>query len=110
MSAIWIHGAFEISVIIIAGACGLMVGNSFLYPKTFTRLESFVQTVKKAGIILASTIPFFIVAGTLEGFVTRHYQFSLFLSLMIIAVCFAIIIFYYILYPFKLAKIHAWKS
>lgn len=110
MSAIWIHGAFEISVIIIAGACGLMVGNSFLYPKTHTRIESFKQSVKKAGIILVSTIPFFIVAGTLEGFVTRHYQFSLFLSLLIIFSSLSIIVFYYIIYPYKLAKKHLWKN
>lgn len=109
MSAIWIHGAFEISVIVIAGGCGLMVGNSFLFPKTYTRLESFKRQIRKAGVILVSTIPFFVVAGTLEGFVTRHYQISLFLSLSIIFVNFAIIIFYYIYYPIILSKKHKWK-
>lgn len=110
MSAIWIHGTFEISVIIIAGGCGIMIGNSFLYPKTLTRAASFKKEIKKAGTILVSTIPFFICAGTLEGFVTRHYNFSLLLSLMIIFICLAIIIFYYIIYPLKLAKKHAWKT
>lgn len=110
MSAIWIHGAFEISVIIIAGGCGLLVGNSILFPKTFTRLASFQKEIKKAGIILVSTLPFFIVAGTLEGFVTRHYQFSLIFSLAIIFTCLAVIIFYYIYYPYFLSKKHVWKN
>lgn len=104
MSAIWIHGTFEIAVIIIAGGCGIMVGNSFLFPKTFTRLESFKRQIKKAGIILVSTIPFFIVAGTLEGFMTRHYAYSIFLSLSIIFVSLITLIFYYIIYPIQLAK------
>lgn len=110
MSAIWIHGAFEISVIIIAGGCGLMVGNSFLFPKTYTRLESFKRQIKKAGVILVSTVPFFVVAGTLEGYVTRHYQFSLLLSLSIIFLSLIIIVYYYILYPIQLAKKYLWKN
>ncbi len=110
MSAIWIHGAFEISVIIIAGGCGLMVGNSFLFPKTYTRLESFKRQIKKAGIILVSTVPFFVVAGTLEGYVTRHYQFSLLLSLFIIFISLIIIVYYYIIYPIQLSKKYLWKN
>src|SRR5699024_9045782 len=110
MSAIWIHGTFEISVIIIAGGCGIMVGNSILFPKTFKRLDSFKKKIKQAGTILVSTIPFFIVAGTLEGFVTRHYQFSIYLCLGIILISLSIIIFYYIIYPIQLAKKHQWKN
>ena len=110
MSAIWIHGAFEISVIVLAGGCGLLIGNSILFPKTYSRVASFKKEMKKAGTILVSTIPFFIIAGTLEGFVTRHYHVSLFLSLSIIVVSFFIILFYYIYYPYKLSKKHLWKN
>lgn len=110
MTAIWIHGAFEISVIVIAGGCGLLLGNSILFPGSYTRLDSFKRKIKKAGIILVSTIPFFIVAGFLEGFVTRHYQFSLALSLLIIFISFAIILYYYLIYPFYLAKKYQWTS
>ena len=38
---IWIHGTLEISAIIIAGCAGLTVGNSLLFPGTFSRIESF---------------------------------------------------------------------
>ena len=108
MTAIWIHGTFEISVIIIAGGCGILIGNSILFPKSYKRIDSFKYHIKNAGIILVSTIPFFIVAGTLEGFVTRHYQFSLILSLLIIFLSFLIILFFYVILPFKLAKKHQW--
>jgi len=104
MTAIWIHGAMEISVIVIAGACGLLLGKSILFPKTYTRLESFKYNVKKAATILISTTPFFIVAGFLEGFVTRHYQFSFALSMSVIFISLAVIIFYYIVLPIKLSK------
>src|SRR5690606_23300247 len=38
---IWIHGTIEISVIVIAGCAGLVVGKSMLFPQTYTRLTSF---------------------------------------------------------------------
>lgn len=59
MSAIWIHGAIELSVIVIAGGCGLAVGNSMLFPKSYTRLESFKRSMKTASKVLISTVPFY---------------------------------------------------
>lgn len=108
MSAIWIHGTIEISVIIIAGGCGLMVGNSYLFPGTYKRNDSFILHLKRAAIILISTVPFFIVAGTLEGFVTRHYDINLFLSLTIILLSILLIGYYYLILPYLLAKRNAW--
>src|SRR5690606_10070123 len=93
MSAIWIHGTIELSVIVIAGGLGLALGNSILFPKTYTRLESFKRAAKQASKVLISTVPFFIVAGFLEGFVTRHYQVSIWLCISIIIVSFAAIIY-----------------
>lgn len=110
MSAIWIHGAFEISVIIIAGGCGIALGNSFMFPGSFRRIDSFKLMVRRAGTILVSTIPFFIAAGFLEGFVTRHYLFSIGLSLVIIFICLSIILFYFIIYPFQLNKKYQWSN
>lgn len=109
MSAIWIHGTIEISVIIIAGGCGLMLGNSFLFPKSYSRMESFIRAAKLSMKVLASTIPFFILAGTLEGFVTRYYHISMTMCLLIIIITWVMILYYYILRPFQLAKINQWK-
>ncbi|SEL40402.1 Uncharacterized membrane protein SpoIIM, required for sporulation [Aquimarina amphilecti] len=101
---IWIHGTIEISVIIIAGCAGLVVGNSILFPKTYTRLTSFVRGIKAGLKIVISTVPFFIIAGFLEGFVTRHTEMPDWLAIFIIATSLGLILFYYVIYPRQLYK------
>ena len=101
---IWIHGTIEISVIIIAGSAGLVVGNSILFPKTYTRLDSFMKGVKDGLKIMLSTIPFFIIAGFLEGFVTRHTEMPNWLALSIILLSFTGIVYYYGYYPIKIHR------
>ncbi|KAA1244275.1 stage II sporulation protein M [Aquimarina sp. RZ0] len=101
---IWIHGTIEISVIIIAGCAGLVVGNSILFPKTYTRLTSFINGVKAGLKIVISTIPFFIIAGFLEGFVTRHTEMPDWLAIFIITLSLGLILFYYVIYPRQLYK------
>lgn len=106
---IWIHGTIEISVIIIAGASGLVLGNSMLFPGTYSRLESFKRGVLSGLKILMSTIPFFIIAGFLEGFVTRHTEMPDWLAILIITGSLAAILFYYVFYPIYIAKKEAQK-
>ncbi|TQD39484.1 stage II sporulation protein M [Haloflavibacter putidus] len=96
---IWIHGTIEISVIIVAGCAGLVVGKSILFPGTYTRLQSFINGVKNGIKIVVSTIPFFIIAGFLEGFVTRLTHMPDWLSIFIIGSSLAFILFYYVIYP-----------
>lgn len=99
---IWIHGTIEISVIIVAGCAGLVVGKSILFPGTYTRLVSFVRGVKAGLKIVLSTVPFFILAGFLEGFVTRHTQMPDWAALIIIIGSLLLILWYYIFYPAQL--------
>jgi len=101
---IWIHGTIEISVIIIAGCAGLVLANGMLFPGTYSRLESFKRGVKNGLKIMVSTVPFFIVAGFLEGFVTRHTEMPDWLAILIILGSLTLIVYYYILYPIKLNK------
>jgi uncharacterized membrane protein SpoIIM required for sporulation len=103
---IWIHGTIEISVIIIAGCAGLVVGKSILFPQTYTRLTSFVQGIKNGLKIVLSTIPFFIIAGFLEGFVTRQTNMPDWLAILIISLSLLSILFYYVYYPFYLNKLN----
>ncbi|WNW02204.1 stage II sporulation protein M [Tenacibaculum sp. HL-MS23] len=101
---IWIHGTIEISVIVIAGCAGLVLGNGLLFPETYSRLESFKRSMKDGLKIMVSTIPFFIIAGFLEGFVTRHTEMPDWLAITIILTSLASIIFYYVIYPIQLHK------
>lgn len=104
-STIWLHGTIEISVIVIAGCAGLVMGNSFLFPKTFSRRVAFMKGAKDGLKIVISTIPFFIIAGFIEGFFTRFgEQMPNVLAYGIILASLSLIIYYYILYPIKLNK------
>lgn len=101
---IWIHGTIEISVIIIAGCAGLVLANGMLFPGTYTRLESFRRGVVNGLKIMLSTVPFFIIAGFLEGFVTRHTEMPDWLAILIILASLKLIVFYYIIYPNQIHK------
>ncbi|EGV44261.1 stage II sporulation protein M [Bizionia argentinensis JUB59] len=110
-STIWLHGTIEISVIVIAGCAGLVMGNSFLFPKTHSRRVSFMKGAKDGLKIVVSTIPFFIVAGFIEGFITRFGEkMHPILAYGIIFSSLALIIFYYIIYPIQLNKRNSSKS
>ncbi len=104
---IWLHGTIEISVIIIAGCAGLIMGNSILFPKTFSRRVSFMRGAKDGLKVVVSTLPFFIIAGFIEGFITRYSNMPTWLAFLIIGSSLALIIFYYIMYPIILNKKHA---
>lgn len=99
MLAVWLHGTLEIWAIIVAGAAGISLGNGFLFPGTYSRLESFVRGAKKGLKIVVGTIPVFIMAGFIEGFLTRHTHFPTYIRLGIILLSLTFIIFYYIYLP-----------
>jgi uncharacterized membrane protein SpoIIM required for sporulation len=101
---IWIHGTLEISSIVIAGAAGLVLGNSILFPKTFSRIESLKRGAKHGMKIAIGLVPIFIVAAFFESFVTRHTEMPMWLSVSILAASLIFIIWYVIIYPNKLSK------
>jgi len=101
---IWIHGTLEISSIIIAGAAGLVFGNSILFPKTFTRMASFKRGAMDGMKITVGILPIIVVAAFFESFVTRHTEMPVWLSVSILAASFLFIVWYVIIYPNLLSK------
>jgi uncharacterized membrane protein SpoIIM required for sporulation len=102
---IWIHGSMEIFAIVIEGAAGLILGASILFPKTYSRLTSFKIGMKDGVKILISTFPFTVLAGILEGYVTRYSNtMPNWLSVGIILITLSIISFYYLIYPHLVHK------
>ncbi|MCR9182845.1 MAG: stage II sporulation protein M [Flavobacteriaceae bacterium] len=101
---VWLHGTIEISVIVIAGCAGLIMGNSILFPKTYSRRVSFIKGAKDGLKVVISTLPFFIIAGFIEGFITRYSSMPVWLAMTIIFGSLALIVYYYIFYPIKLNK------
>jgi uncharacterized membrane protein SpoIIM required for sporulation len=102
--SVWIHGTLEISAIVIAGCAGLILGNSILFPGTWSRMESLWTGVRRGVKIVAGLTPVFILAAFLESFVTRHTGMSIWLSLLIIGGSAAFIIFYFVIYPIRLNR------
>lgn len=98
---IWIHGAMEIFGMVIEAGCGFILGASILFPKTYSRLNSFKTGFKNSLKIFLSTIPFTIAAGFLEGFITR-YSISMprVLNVIIILGTLSIIAYYFLVYPY----------
>ena len=102
---IWIHGSMEIFAMVIEAAAGFALGASILFPNTFSRFNSFKIGFKNTFKIFLSTMPFTIIAGFLEGFITRYsIDMPHFLSVSIIFITLSAISYYYLIYPFKVHK------
>lgn len=97
--AIWLHGTLEISALVVAGAAGLALGNGWLFPGTYSRWVSFRRGARRGLKIVVGTVPIFIMAGFIEGFVTRHTELPDAVRLLIIVVSAAFVVFYYIVLP-----------
>lgn len=101
--SVWAHGTFEITSIIIAGAAGLVLGNSFLFPGTYPRLLSFRRGALRGIKIVAGLVPFFMIAGFIESFITRYADSQPVVGFVAILLSLAGVIGYFVIYPW-------WKS
>ncbi|MDR0825506.1 MAG: stage II sporulation protein M [Prevotella sp.] len=102
--SIWLHGTLEISAIIIAGGAGMILGNSLLFPGTFSRSLSLQRATKDAVKIVVALIPVFITAAFIESYLTRLTEMPVYFNLTIIGLSALFIIWYFIYYPYRLNK------
>ena len=101
---VFIHGTLELTAIIIAGAAGLILGKSFLFPGTVKRMTAFKQGAKDGVKIMIGLMPVFALAAFFEGFITRLYNDISILTIIIFALSVVFVIWYFIIYPIRLAK------
>lgn len=104
MLTIWIHGTLEISAIVLAGGAGLVMARGLLFPGTYSRAEAFRQSARDGLKLAVGLVPIFVVAGFLEGFVTRHTEMPVAASLAIIGGSAAFMGWYFIVYPRQLTR------
>lgn len=62
------HGSLELPAILIAGAAGLRLGHSMLFPGALRWKDSVAKGGMEASRLVSGIIPLLIIAGTLEGF------------------------------------------
>jgi len=108
--SIWIHGTLEISAIVLAGAAGILMGHSLLFPGTYTRLQSLQKGARDGAKMVVGLIPIFVMAGFLEGFITRLTDIDWVFKLLIITLSASFIVFYFFIYPYKLHRDGIYQS
>ena len=101
---VYMHGAIELTCLVISGATGLMIGSSMLFPKNVKRVTSLVKGAKRAVKIAVGLVPLFVVAGFIEGFVTRYADMHWLIQAIIVLGTFSFMVFYFVIYPFRVGK------
>ncbi len=98
---IWIHGTLEISAIVIAAAAGITMGKGLAFPGTLTRLQSFQISARRGVKIMLGIVPIFIIAGFLEGYLTRQTETPDIIRALFIFTCLSFVILYFWWLPNK---------
>jgi len=85
------HGILELFAIFVCGAAGLKIGYSLINPAPYSRKDSLIIRGKESIRMILGTIPIFIIAGLIEGFITpmniseaTKLVFSLFTLLLLV--------------------------
>jgi uncharacterized membrane protein SpoIIM required for sporulation len=81
------HGPVELSVICIAGACGVALGESVIRPGGVSRRDSFQACSHRVGPLLLLCAALLVGCGCIEGFVSPDPAFPL-ASRVVIGICY----------------------
>lgn len=70
------HGVLELMAIFLAGAAGFCLGWPIVAPGRLTRRAAFSAGARRAGILILGSLPLFLVAAAIEGFITPMSSLS----------------------------------
>jgi len=64
------HGLIELSVIFLAGGCGLYMGDALIRPGLQSRWEALIVRSRTSVMVILGCVPLLILAGLIEGFLS----------------------------------------
>ena len=85
------HGVVELSIICIAGAAGVQLGEALIRPGEQRRANAFRDAVSEAGKLLFVAVPFLIGAGLIEGYISPNDSYPLG-SRVVIGLCYGLLL------------------
>jgi uncharacterized membrane protein SpoIIM required for sporulation len=97
--AVWLHGTLEISAMVICGAAGLVLGRGFIFPGTYSRMQSFQSSAQRAVKIFFAVLPITFAAAIIESFLTRFTDTPDIIRLLLILASLFFILGYFVYYP-----------
>lgn len=101
---VFVHGTLEITAIIFAGAAGLIMGKSCLFPGTIKRIDALKQGAKDGAKIIIGLLPVFALAAFFEGFITRLYNNISWLTTAIFSISVVFVIWYFVIWPIVVGR------
>ena len=85
----------ELTAIVITCAAGVVMGISYVFPGTRTRLQALQEGVKDGVKIVIGLVPVFGIAAFFEGFITGLYKMPFLLNLFLLSLSAGFIIWYF---------------
>lgn len=101
---VMLHGTLELGVIVVAGGAGFVVGRAMLFPGTYPRLYALRRGATRGLKIVMATVPVFVAAAIIEGYLTRQTGMPVWLSLLIISSSAFFLVWYFYLLPRHLSR------
>jgi uncharacterized membrane protein SpoIIM required for sporulation len=111
---IWVHGTIEISSIVLAAMAGFIIAKGVMFPGTYSRKESFKVHLMDSLRVILMMIPLLITAAFFESYVTylmsnsydktANESIPAWVSILILAASLSFMIWYFVLYPIKVAR------
>ena len=87
------HGALELPAIAIAGGAGMMLAKALVFPGDVPRLTALRHASRQSVRVIIGTVPMFVIAAFIEGFVTPR-SFDPWLKIALGAAVFAVLCAY----------------
>lgn len=84
------HGLVELSVICIAGGCGMAIGAAIAIPTHKTRRESFQRATADVGKVMLMCAALLVACGFIEGYISPDDAFPMWVR-AVVGICYWII-------------------